>query len=95
MSLTVITNNKPRNLLTWHDLPKKAQVDLDYLSEDDRHSDRIVMYKGEFYDVHEFMRVTGDELKTWDGYMSHSYFSGLVVRYVDDFERVITGRYYQ
>jgi hypothetical protein len=29
----------------------------------------------------------------WDGYRSDSYFSGIVVRYVDDGERVIAGLY--
>jgi hypothetical protein len=36
--------------------------------------------------------ATGD-LNGWDGYASHSFFSGVVVKYRED-EFVIMGRYY-
>lgn len=29
----------------------------------------------------------------WDGYVSETYFSGIVVRFADDYSRVIVGSY--
>lgn len=102
MALTIKTNNQPRELLARFELPAKAQEDFDYMSDDDAYSPRIVAYKGQFYDVNEFMRTPHDEaarlelnqLSRWDGYQSDSYFSGIVIKYVDNCERVIVGMYY-
>ena len=32
-------------------------------------------------------------LKVWDGYLSDSFFSGVLVRYADDCESVVVARY--
>lgn len=95
--LTIKTDHKARELLARYELPMKAQSDFDYMSDDDASSPRIVAYKGQFYDVYESMRVPNDEwnqLSLWDGYQSDSYFSGIVIKFVDNCERVIVGRYY-
>ena len=102
-NLTIITNNRPRDLLCLADIPKRiASSEFGYIDGEEFYSLRIVAYRGEYYDVCEFMRTPNDEtarqelngLAAWDGYQSDSYFSGVVVRYVDDYERVIVGRYY-
>ena len=31
------------------------------------------------------------ELSKWDGIQTDSFFSGIVIRYCDDFERVVVG----
>lgn len=101
-NLTIKTNNQPRELLARFELPAKAQEDFDYMTDDDACSPRIVKYRGQYYDVNEFTRTPHDEvarqnlnsLANWDGYQSDSYFSGIVLRYVDDCERVVVGTYY-
>ena len=101
-TLTIITNRQPRELFALCDLPEKARKDFDYIEDDEQFSPRLFVYKGNYYDVCEFMRTPCDEsarqelneLSAWDGYASDSYFSGVVVKYVDRFERVIVGRYY-
>jgi len=101
-NLTIKTNNQPRDLFCWHDLADKWRAEFDYVADDDQHSPRFVYYKGYWYDVCEFMRTPRDEaarqelneLAEWDGYQSDSFFSGIVLRYVDDFERAILGTYY-
>ena len=100
--LTIVTNRQPRELLALCDLPEKARKDFDYIEDEDQFSSRLFAYRGHYYDVCEFMRTPDNEparqelneLSTWDGYASDSYFSGVVVKYVDDCERVIVGRYY-
>jgi hypothetical protein len=57
-------------------------------------------YRGELYDLGEFMSTRGmpefSPLVKWDGYSSDSYFSGTLVRYVDQDHdmRVVVGRFY-
>lgn len=63
-------------------------------------------YRGELYDIGEFSRVIppgsnrlhpmecdSPEFVGWMGYASDSHFSGLLVKYVNDGERVVIGRY--
>lgn len=71
----------------------------------------FVRYKGQVYDLGEFslimpgdykgalhpitLRDTENNFVGWNGYQSDSYFSGLVIKYTDDYcESVIIGRYY-
>ena len=73
---------------------------------------RFFRYRGNIYDTHEFSRIIppgstrrhpmeydGQELQGWDGYLSDSYFSGIVVKYpIDEFghtdcETIIVGLY--
>jgi hypothetical protein len=68
--------------------------------------DRFFRYRGQIYDTHEFVRIVppggidpnpyvfrdhAGELSKWDGIQTDSYFSGIVIRYCDDFERVVVG----
>jgi len=98
--MKITTNNVPRNLVCFHDLPDTAQSDFDYVSGDDLYSPRFFSYRGAWYDTNEFMRFdyanafSGPQFAKWDGYQSETFFSGIVVRYVDDFERVIVGLYF-
>jgi len=63
-------------------------------------------YRGELYDIGEFSRIIPPGSKRchpmecgspdfigWDGYVSDSYFSGMLIKYVDNGERVIVARY--
>lgn len=95
MSLKIITNNQPREILSWYDLTEKEQKEFDYLDTDEKQGfANFVRYHNWVYDIGEFMSASHDEFKIWDGYSSDTYFSGILIRYVDDNERVIMGRYY-
>jgi hypothetical protein len=91
--MEIITNNVPRDLLCWHDLTPKEREDFDYIKEPEEFDYRFFRYKGEVYDYYEFQR-TPDSLNWWDGVQSDSYFSGVLVKYTVDSDRVIVGRYY-
>lgn len=99
--LTIITNNVPRNLIYGYELTPKEREAFDYLDFSE-HGDGLThdfaRYKGEVYDLSEFTvwdnpnsPLTGTG---WDGMMSDTFFSGVLVKYVENFERVIMGRYY-
>lgn len=99
--MKITTNNIPRPLLPLTDLPEKARKDFDYLGPDEAYDCRLVQYKGIWYDVYDSMRCPGaeapqasrDAFAGWDGYISDSYFSGVLFRFADD-DRVVVGQYF-
>ena len=91
-TMTIKTNNVPRDVLSWYELTDAERAEFDYLDSDTAQSDAsFFRYRGNIYDLGEFMI---SPLKGWDGYHSDSYFSGILVRYVEDCERVIVATYY-
>lgn len=106
--MDIITNNVPREVVEAYELPIDVRDEFDYLDWtniemgwDDR---QFVQYKGQWYDLGDFISTTEpglglDAFKEWDGYVSDSFFSGVLVKYVNedgrmDFEHVIMGRYF-
>lgn len=100
MALTVTTNHVPRDVISWYELTDVERSEFDYLNTEERQDESTFFrYKGSVHDLGEFMRDYGmtrgsdlpESLFAWDGYRSDSFFSALVVRYVDDGDRVIVG----
>ena len=92
-NIKIMTNNKPRQLIYGYELTDKQKQDFDYIEDIDSHD--FVKYKNNIYDLSEFMRVeNNDSLKDWQGYSSDSYFSGTLVKYIDN-DNVIMGWFYQ
>ncbi len=107
--MQIITNNKPRQMISFFDLPADKQSDFDYLSEDDKYTYRLVSYKGHYYDVHDTQRIdvsTSNAPMGWsmvvtpesplakfDSIISESYFSGVLFKLCSD-DCVIVARYY-
>jgi len=99
MSVTIKTNNVPRECIMgmyfWGSLRQELLSQFDYLSVDDFLSTEFFKYKGYWYAVTDFIRVIAaphEHLYGWDGYVSDSYFSGVVMKYCYD-GTVIVGRY--
>ena len=103
--ITIITNNVPRDVIYGFELTPAEQAEFDYIDwaavERGELSPEFVRYKGELLDLGEFIAWTDHDYAArnfpgWAGYMSDSFFSGLLVRWPDgdDFERVIIGRFY-
>ena len=95
--MKIITNRIPRPLQCLLDLPGKARADFDYL--DDPYECRLVQYKGVWYDVYDSMRcptmdssAPHNAFSRWDGYISDSYFSGVLFKFADE-DRVVVGQY--
>lgn len=106
--MTIITNSVPRNIIEAWELTEKEQAEFDYIEFNDDCCSEFFRYKGQVYDLGEFVRIepmnkrtnpftvaTEDkELLKWQGIQTDSYFSGIVIRYTDDNESVIVGTYY-
>lgn len=96
MNMKIITNNVPRDLIYGFELTAAEREEMDYYSDEEIVGLDFFRYKGQLYDLSEFSRVSeyqDDPFSDWQGYQSNSYFSGIVVRYTDDIEQIIVGRY--
>lgn len=92
--MIIITNNVPRPTLSGHDLNKKELEEFDYIDDIENCIARFVRYKGITYDLHEFdsnCRLLPDEhpFRKWDGFRSDSFYTGVLVKFCDDYEYVI------
>ena len=85
--ITVRTNNQPRDIIDAWDLSPAEREEFEYMDWDaleaGTDSASFFRFKGQVYDLGEFT-VAPASLPGWDGYQSDSYFSGMLVRYVDE-----------
>ena len=118
---TIKTNNVPRDILYPYQLTMIELAEFDYLighiaadASDELKQEAwcdsgatFVRYRGELYDLAEFIRIVpkgasdpngfahhdlDGSLAKWQGIRTDSYFSGLVLRYAgDDWESVVIG----
>src|SRR5690606_28676698 len=105
--ITVRTNHVPRDIIDAWELNEQEREEFDYLDwpaiERGETSASFVRYRGTLYDLGEFMSThtyglghaggfaETHDLQWWDGYLSETFFSAIVVKYVDD-GRVIVGQ---
>ena len=98
MSISIKTNNKPRDILQWNNLTVKERAEFDWLkTEAEQDEASFIRYRGWVYCLSEFMslRITGTpEFKPWHGVHNDTYFSGVLVRYVEHGEAVVCGMFY-
>lgn len=98
--IVIKSNRQPRPVLHWHDLTDSERREFDYLDTNEKQvSAWFFRYKGNVYDLEEFNRVPSgegvtDTFKAWHGIRPDTYFSGVLIRYVNDYEDVIVGRYF-
>jgi len=104
MKTTIRTNNHKRRVLNRWELTATESAEFDYLAED---AGQFFRLKGNVYDLGEFSRITAPgsarshpmecqapEFQGWHGYLSDSYFSGVLIKYADDVESVIVAQYF-
>lgn len=101
---TVRTNNIPRPVIYGFDLTEKERKEFDYLDfttdcqdntgDNEGNYRQFFRYKGNVYDLGDCMRVEESNTlcKGWDGYYGETFFSAVVVKYVNNFESVIVGQ---
>ena len=90
--VTIITNNQPRDILRGFQLPKKYRKEFDYLTDEEYTDHAFFIYKKQAYSLSEF--IFADSFKKWDGARGDSFFSGVLIRVVNDGDSVIVGRFY-
>ena len=85
-TIKIVTNNKPRDLMCFHDIPSKFQNDFDYVKDDDRYSLRFFKYRGEWYDTNEFFDTP--IISGWSIAQTESYFSAIYIKFCNQYESV-------
>jgi len=102
-TITIITNNRPRPVIEAWELSPAERAEFDYLDWDNldawADSRQFVRYQGSLIDLNDMERGFGnanmpEPLKAWDNYRSDSFFSGIVVKWREDYEQVVVGRYF-
>lgn len=90
--LKIVTNNVPRDILTYFDLSEKERNQFDWDGADEH---RFIRYKGSVTPLENFLRFPeGTFPAGWQGAASDSYFSGLLIKFTEDFEQAIIGSYF-
>ena len=93
--MKIRTNNKPREIIQACQLTEKELAEFDYLEGESLDFASFFRYKGNVYDLGEFMLCpSGFQFESWAGYHSDSAFSGILIKYCNDFEQVIVGQYF-
>lgn len=95
--MDIITNNVPRDIIYGYELSSKELAEFDYYTADELGDASFFRYRGHVYDLGEFMYWDNPASPTrdnWDGFQSDSYFSGVAVRYVNNFEQVVVATVY-
>lgn len=94
--ITVKTDNKWRNLRYGYELPKKQRKEFNYLNDEEFETRNFAKYRGNYYDIGEFTTTSNMSMfkGIWDGYMSDSYFSGVLIKLSSDGERYKVGMFY-
>lgn len=99
MTYHITTNNVPRPVIDALELVPAERAQFDYLDwnaiRDGSDGATFVRYRGELIDLGD-MPLAPDAIRAlgWDGFVSDTYFSGIVVRYCEDTDYVIVGRLY-
>ena len=89
--MKVVTNNRRRLLINFDQLTKKEQEYFSYCKGEGS----FFRYRGNVYDMGEFMRNTDKNLPNWDGSAADTYFSATLVRICkDDSDYIVAGRCY-
>jgi hypothetical protein len=99
--VNIITNNVPRDIVYGYELTDKERKEFEYIDfdSDDGACHDFVRYKGELIDLQDLEGGWGSHImsttfKGWSAYRSDTFFSGILVRFVEDYEKVVMGRYY-
>ena len=89
MSMTKVYTNHHKKRFMHYSVVDQETLDLyDHLSEEDK-TYGWILYKNHWYHVSDFMRILPskpDWMHGWHGYNPDSFFSGVVIKLLDDID---------
>jgi len=99
--MKIVCNNVPRYVIYGDELSAKERADFDFIDDESISAHAFFRYKGQAYSLADFMRIDANiaphpQRPGWeyfDGYASDSFFSGVLVKYIDS-DRVLVATYY-
>jgi hypothetical protein len=84
-TIKIITNHHRIPLVYWYELTEKERKEFDYLeTQEDQDSATFFRYRRNTYDMGEFERIDKNTecFKGWDGKISDTFFSGILVKWI-------------
>ena len=84
--MKIISNNHWREFKYSFEVPTDVIEWNDHLDEDTR-NDGWINYRGHWYHISDFLRITNADMSQWHGYNSDSFLSGVLIRFSEDCER--------
>jgi len=100
-TITIKSDLRLKPFVYGYDVPKSVlKNQFDYLDDpaadvETEYFDGFFQYRGNWYHRDDFMRTTGLMAKLgWDGVVSDTYFSGVLIALSNDGEEYIVGAYY-
>ena len=101
--VTIKTNGRRRPVLEWHELTPTERAEFTYLMDDDARAlaAQFFRFKGNVYDLGDMMGCpSNSQLKGWHYYLAETAWSGIVVRWGEDWrgggwstDTVVVGSY--
>jgi len=85
--LRIISNYHSREIIYGWELSEGEREEFDWMTDDELDAESFFRYKDTVYALSEFMRIEKNapkEFQGWAGYLSDSFFSGILVRYPSD-----------
>ena len=94
--MKIVTNNKPRNVVSFFDLKKKHQKEMMEVFCEKAEELEFFTYKNEVHCLDDFCVVDrhGQISKYWDASYSDTAFSAVLIRYTNCGDSVIVGMLY-
>lgn len=94
--LTIKTDYKWKNFLCGYELTEKEKKEFDWMNAEEIDTGSFLRYKKSVYGLNEFMVIPQDNpfKGKWSGYISNSYFSGILIEISKDAEQYRIGRFY-
>lgn len=100
--MQIVSNHHSRPILSAYDLSQKEASDADICLDS---TDSFIRYRGEIYSLSDFVRISkpGSEgglfafydfdnsFSDWQGILSESAFSAMLIRISDDSETAVIG----
>lgn len=94
--MKIYTDNKWKDFKYRDEVPAKVlREEFDYQDEDEVY-DGYFKYRGSWYHTDEFMRFgpgMPSEFRKWDGYLSDSFYSGVLIKISPDGEQYKVGTF--
>jgi hypothetical protein len=105
--MKIITNHQYRYFLYGYEVPEKIRkCEFDYMDDETFSEESFILYKDEYLSMSNFIRIVGPtencrfayidysgDLNGWNGILTETGFSGLLIKVGDHGDTYKIGRY--
>ena len=94
-TIRIITDHKWKDFIYGYELTEKERKEFDWMDPEEFDSSNFIRYRKCVYSLNDFMRIEPNSPlpKNWHGYISDSFFSGVLIEISDDGEQYRIGLY--